>query len=59
MSLNTPPEAALHPWLLPEGPWPRVHVGHAIFFQGDWLLFFSSINEWPGRETCAVIQEKL
>ena len=29
-----PPKPANHPWMLPEKPWSRVHVDHAINFLG-------------------------
>ena len=31
---NKPPKSANHPWMLPEKPWSRVHVDHAINFNG-------------------------
>eukprot|EP00731_Ephydatia_muelleri_P034369 Em0057g1a len=30
-----PPKPANHPWMLPEKPWSRVHVDHAINFLGS------------------------
>ena len=31
---NKPPKPANHPWMLPETPWSRLHVDHAIQFMG-------------------------
>ena len=27
---NKPPKPANHPWMMPEKPWSRIHVDHAI-----------------------------
>ena len=36
---NKPSKAPIHPWILPEKPWSRVHVDHAINFMGsNWLV---------------------
>ena len=36
---NKPPKPAVHPWMLPEKPWSRLHLDHAINFMGsNWLV---------------------
>ncbi|KAL5503296.1 hypothetical protein EMCRGX_G010223 [Ephydatia muelleri] len=35
-----PAKPANHPWMLPEKPWSRIHVDHAINFLGtNWLVY--------------------
>ena len=31
---NKPPQPPVHPWMIPETPWARLHVDHAINFMG-------------------------
>ena len=31
---SKPPKPAVHPWMLPEKPWSRLHIDHAINFLG-------------------------
>ena len=46
---NRPPKPAIHPWMLPEKPWSRIHIDHAINFMGsNWLVV-----------VCTVIQDHL
>ena len=43
-----PPKAASHPWMLPEKPWSRVHVNHAINFLGsNWLILINAYSKYP------------
>ena len=43
-----PPPAAVHPWMLPEKPWSRVHIDHAIQFKGhEWLLIVDAFSKYP------------
>ncbi|XP_062521210.1 uncharacterized protein K02A2.6-like [Corticium candelabrum] len=45
---NKPAKAANHPWMLPEKPWSRVHVDHAIDFMGhNWLVVVDSYSKYP------------
>ena len=46
---NKPPKAALHPWMLPEKPWSRVHLDHAINFLGsNWLVMIDAFySKYP------------
>ena len=42
------PKPANHPWMLPERPWSRVHVDHAINFLGsNWLLLIDAYSKYP------------
>ncbi|KAL5506233.1 hypothetical protein EMCRGX_G007832 [Ephydatia muelleri] len=45
---NKPPKLANHPWMLPEKPWSRVHVDHAIIFLGcNWLVLIDAYSKYP------------
>ncbi|KAL5510077.1 hypothetical protein EMCRGX_G005553 [Ephydatia muelleri] len=45
---NKPPKPANHPWMLPEKPWSRVHVDHAINFLGsNWLVLINAFSKYP------------
>ena len=45
---RTPPEAAVHPWMLPERPWSRIHIDHAISFKNmDWLVIVDAYSKFP------------
>ncbi|XP_033115749.1 uncharacterized protein K02A2.6-like, partial [Anneissia japonica] len=45
---NQPNKAPIHPWMLPEKPWSRVHVDHAIKFMGsNWLLVVDAYSKYP------------
>ena len=45
---NRPPKAANHPWMLPEKPWSRVHIDHAIdFIDHNWLLVVDAYSKYP------------
>ena len=45
---NKPTKAANHPWMLPERPWSRVHMDHAINFMGqDWLVLVDAYSKYP------------
>jgi len=36
---------AVHPWMLPEKPWSRIHVDHAINFMGyNWLVVIDTYS---------------
>lgn len=32
---SSPPKQANHPWMLPEKPWSRIHLDHAVTFLGQ------------------------
>ena len=43
-----PPKPANHPWMLPERPWSRVHVDHAInFLRSNWLVLIDAYSKYP------------
>ena len=45
---NKPSRPAIHPWMLPEKPWSRLHVDHAIKFMGhDWLVLVDAYSKYP------------
>jgi hypothetical protein len=45
---NKPPKPAIHPWMLPEKPWSRLHLDHAINFMGtNWLLVTDAYSKYP------------
>ena len=45
---NKPSKAPIHPWILPEKPWSRVHVDQAINFMGsNWLVIVDAHSKYP------------
>ena len=45
---NKPSKPAVHPWMLPEKPWSRVHLDHAINFMGtNWLVVIDAYSKYP------------
>ncbi|XP_028408106.1 uncharacterized protein K02A2.6-like [Dendronephthya gigantea] len=45
---NKPEKSANHPWMLPERPWSRVHIDHAINFLGsNWLVMVDAYSKYP------------
>ena len=45
---NNPPKFANHPWMLPERPWSRIHIDHAVNFMGkNWLVMVDSYSKYP------------
>ena len=45
---NKPPKPAIHPWMLPEKPWSRLHLDHAINFLGtNWLVLIDAYSKYP------------
>lgn len=45
---NSPAKALVHPWMLPEKPWSRVHLDHAINFLGsNWLVVIDAYSKYP------------
>ncbi len=45
---NKPPKPAIHPWMLPEKPWSRLHLDHAINFMGsNWLVLTDAYSKYP------------
>ena len=45
---NRPPQPANHPWMMPEKPWSRIHIDHAINFMGsNWLIVTDAYSKYP------------
>lgn len=45
---NSPPQAPIHPWMLPEKPWSRLHIDHAVNFMGHtWLVLIDAYSKYP------------
>ncbi|CAM1297651.1 Uncharacterised protein r2_g703 [Pycnogonum litorale] len=45
---NKPSKPAVHPWMLPEKPWSRLHLDHAINFMGsNWLVITDAYSKYP------------
>ncbi|XP_062513410.1 uncharacterized protein K02A2.6-like [Corticium candelabrum] len=45
---NKPTKPANHPWMLPEKPWSRIHVDHAIDVMGHhWLVVKDAYSKYP------------
>ena len=43
-----PSKASIHPWMVPEKPWSRLHIDHAINFMGcNWLVMIDSHSKYP------------
>ncbi|XP_052824436.1 uncharacterized protein K02A2.6-like [Octopus bimaculoides] len=41
-----PSKPPVHPWILPEKPWSRLHLDHAINFMGrDWLVITDAYSK--------------
>ena len=45
---SKPQKPAVHPWMLPEKPWSRLHIDHAINFLGsNWLVLTDTYSKYP------------
>jgi len=45
---NKPEKPPVHPWMLPEKPWSRIHIDHAINFMGsNWLVLVDAYSKYP------------
>jgi hypothetical protein len=45
---NKPSKAPIHPWMVPEKPWSRIHVDHAVNFMGsNWLVVVDAYSKYP------------
>ena len=45
---NKPTKPAVHPWMLPEKPWSRLHLDHTINFMGtNWLVVTDAYTKYP------------
>ena len=45
---NKPAKPVNHPWMLPEKPWSRLHLDHAVQFMGrNWLVLVDPFSKYP------------
>ena len=45
---NKPAKPVNHPWMLPERPWSRLHMDHAVEFMGrNWLVLVDPFSKYP------------
>ena len=45
---NAPEKAPIHPWMLPEKHWSRIHVDHAVNIMGsNWLIVTDAYSKYP------------
>ena len=45
---NKPAKPSIHPWMMPEKPWSRLHLDHAINFLGrNWLVLVDAYSKYP------------
>ena len=56
---NSPVKAPVHPWMMPEKPWSRVHIDHAINFMGsNWLIVVDAYSKYPCIHPCSSVGTK-
>ena len=56
---NALPKSIVHPWMMPEKPWSRLHVDHAINFLGlNWLVITDAYTKYPCIHPTASISTK-
>ena len=56
---NDPPKQSDHPWMVPEKPWSRIHIDHAINFLGtNWLIVVDAFSKYPCIHSTASITSK-
>lgn len=42
-----PTKPPVHPWMLPEKPWSRIHLDHAVNFMGrNWLVVIDAFSKY-------------
>ena len=45
---NKPGKPLIYPWMMPEKPWSRLHLDHAINFLGrNWLVLVDAYSKYP------------
>ena len=45
---NKPAKPSIHPWMMPEKSWSRLHLDHAINFLGrNWLVLVDAYSKYP------------
>ena len=56
---NKPPKMKNHQWMLPEKPWIRVHVDHAVNFMGNnWLVIVDAYSKYPSIYPTTTVSSK-
>jgi len=56
---SEPSKAAVHPWMLPEKPWSRLHIDHAINFLGfNWLVVTDAYTKYPCNHATQSVSAK-
>ena len=45
---DSPAKAPVHPWIVPEKPWMRLHIDHAVNFMGyNFLIVVDAFSKYP------------
>ncbi|XP_014780676.1 uncharacterized protein K02A2.6 [Octopus bimaculoides] len=53
------PKPAIHPWTMPEKPWSRLHVNHAInFMEHNWLVVTDAYTKYPCIHATTFVSSK-
>ena len=65
---NKPDKPSIHPWMMPEKPWSRHHLDHAINFLGrNWLVLVDAYSKYPcihpttstsSKSTTAILEQE-
>ena len=65
---NKPDKLSIHPWMMPEKPWSRLHLDHAINFLGrNWLVLVDAYSKYPcihpttstsSKSTTAILEQE-
>ena len=65
---NKPDKPSIHPWVMPEKPWSRLHLDHAINFLGrHWLVLVDAYSKYPcihpttstsSKSTTAILEQE-
>ena len=63
-----PDKPSIHPWMMPEKPWSRLHLDHAINFLGrNWLVLVDAYSKYPcihpttstsSKSTTAILEQE-
>ena len=65
---NKPDKPSIHSWMMPEKPWSRLHLDHAINFLGrNWLVLVDAYSKYPcihpttstsSKSTTAILEQE-
>ena len=65
---NKPDKPSIHPWMMPEKPWSRLHLDHAINVLGrNWLVLVDAYSKYPcihpttstsSKSTTAILEQE-